>query len=311
MGFNSEGKKFIHQSVLLQQALEALNLKAGDTVADLTFGLGGHSKEILKKIGKKGLLYAFDKDPYLIELGKKNFKDANIVWINDTYANVAGYIEQHSLKGVLADLGVSSYHFDEASRGFSFNKEAFLDMRLNPEKQTVTAADIVNTYSEKQLTDIFITYGEQKNANKIAKKIKQYTKTKKITSTLELARLVSCVAPTQRKLHPATKIFQALRIIVNEELGELARMLESIPGVLAQGAVCAVISFHSLEDRIVKQFFKRESTDCICDTRIPICTCHHKAQFLLVTKKPIIPTEEEINLNRRARSARLRVATKI
>lgn len=302
---------FTHTPVLLQQALSALEIKAGQTVADLTFGLGGHSRQILEIIGHKGTLYAFDKDPYLIAEGKKKFPDTNIVWVNDSFANIETYCEPHSLNAVLADLGISSYHFDDKSRGFSFSSDNDLDMRLNPEKQTVTAADILNTYSEEQLTDIFRTYGEEKKAKKISQKIKQYTKTKQIKSTQELARLVSSVAPTQRKLHPATKIFQALRIVINEELGDLARMLESIPRVLANGATLGIISFHSLEDRIVKQYLKKESSDCICDTKLPICVCGHKAQFELLSRKPIVPDEAEIRTNPRARSAKMRIARKI
>ena len=302
---------FTHNPVLLQQALHALDLQTNDKVADLTFGLGGHSYEILKKIDESGTLYAFDKDSLLLDKGKGEFKKNNIVWVNDSYANIGKHIPKHSLNAVLADLGVSSYHFDDPERGFSFSKDGSLDMRLNPKTQKLTAYEIINTYSEEQLTEIFKKYGEEQKAKKISQKIKQQTKTKAITSTVELADLVSSLFPPQRKLHPATKIFQALRIYINEELGDLAKMLESLPDVLAPGAKVAIISFHSLEDRIVKQYFKRESTDCICDKKLPVCVCNHNAQFKLITKKPIIPDAEEIRNNPRARSAKMRVVQKI
>jgi 16S rRNA (cytosine1402-N4)-methyltransferase len=301
---------FSHISVLLQQALAGLNIEEGDSVADLTFGFGGHSREILGKIGQKGTLYAFDRDAEMIERGKSEFPQKNIVWVHDVFSHVDEYIETSSLQGLIADLGVSSYHFDNAERGFSFTHEGPLDMRLDQSGQQTTAKDIIDTFTETELANLFKTYGEEKLSKKIAKKIKANITSKQISTTTELARIIDSCYPSYTKTKPATRCFQALRIFINDELGELARMLEKLPNVLASGGTCAFITFHSLEDRIVKQYFQRESRGCICPPEIPVCRCTHKAQFEIITKKPIIPSEEELQSNRRARSAKLRIYKK-
>lgn len=302
---------YTHTPVLLQQALRGLQLTKSNIVADLTFGFGGHSKEILKSIGKNGTLYAFDRDPEMIELGKKRFQDYSIEWVQDSFSKVDEYIPRNSLNALLADFGVSSYHFENANRGFSFDNDGPLDMRLNPQKQTLSAADIVNTFSQEELTQILKTYGEEKLSKKISKEIKLYTKTKTIKTTRELADIITDCYPSNTKTKPAARTFQALRIFVNEELGEIARMLDKLPNVLASGGICAFITFHSLEDRIVKHYFQKETKDCICDKTLPVCVCGHKAVFRAITRKPITPEDEEIRNNRRARSAKLRIYQKI
>ncbi|MFA6131681.1 MAG: 16S rRNA (cytosine(1402)-N(4))-methyltransferase RsmH [Patescibacteria group bacterium] len=288
-----------HIPVLLKETIELLNLRPGDQAIDGTVGLGGHAKAILEKISPSGLLLALDRDPRQIEASRANLaKDvAHITFINDSYANLAQHAYAQgfvSPAAVLLDLGYSSVHVDNPERGFSFQTEGPLDMRYDPAGE-LTADTIVNTWSEEELARIFLVYGEDRNAKKIARAIREARREKKFTTTTELAELIATVVPRHGKVHPATKVFQALRITVNDELGELERALPKIIEIMKPGGRLAIISFHSLEDRIVKTFFKRND----------------KKTLNIINKHVIVPSEEEMESNPRSRSAKLRVAEKI
>jgi len=290
---------FSHVPVLLKETIELLNLHSGDKVIDGTVGLGGHSKVILEKISPNGCLLAFDRDPRQIETVRINLKSFGdrVTFINDSYANLAqpAYAQGFApAAAVLLDLGYSSVHVADAARGFSFQTEGPLDMRYDP-TSGLTAADIVNTWSAEELARIFLIYGEEKNAKKIAQAITKVRKEKKFVTTTDLANLISEVTPRHGKIHPATKVFQALRIATNDELGELERALPEIIKILKPGGRLVIISFHSLEDRIVKVFFKKQNNKTLIN----------------LTKHVIVPTEEETKQNPRSRSAKLRVAERL
>lgn len=323
----------IHKPVLLKEVIENLNLKPGMTVVDGTLGAGGHSIEILKKILPDGKLISIDWDKRALENFQKKLKKDKIVgyWcgVSDNYANldkIFRRLELDSADAIFVDLGFSSDQIEDARRGFSFLKNGPLDMRYSPETQKMTAADIVNGYPEQKLIEIFRNYGEERYAGRIAREIVKARKVeprsrrcaslrgKKIIGTEELVEIISKAVPEnykRGKIHPATRVFQALRIEVNQELENLEIFLEKAVRILAGGGRLAVISFHSLEDRIVKQFFQKESRDCVCPPKFPKCICAHKKSLKIITKKPVQPSEKEIHENPRARSAKLRVAEKI
>jgi len=289
----------MHIPVLLNEIVELLNLHLGDKVIDGTVGLGGHAKVILEKISSSGQLLALDRDPRQIEAAKINLADyaAQVTFINDSYANLAQntYVQRITpVAAVLLDLGYSSIHVDDPARGFSFQTEGSLDMRYDSADE-LTAAEVVNTWSLEELARIFLVYGEEKNAKKIARAIVEKRKQKKIETTTELAELIETVSPRRGKVHPATKVFQALRIVVNDELGELERALPQIIEVLKPCGRLAIISFHSLEDRIVKTFFKKQNNKIL----------------KIINKHVIVPSEEEIKQNPRSRSAKLRVVERL
>jgi 16S rRNA (cytosine1402-N4)-methyltransferase len=306
----------MHIPVLLNEVISYLNLKPGAVIIDATFGAGGHSQEISKIIGDKGALIGFEKDEKTFSDVRQKFKNySNMFLINDGYENMDVYLKKlyiSSIDGVLFDLGVSSMQFDEESRGFSFKNDGPLDMRFS-KKKGMTAEDIVNTYTEKELSDIIFKYGEDSFARKIARSICAYRKNKKIVSTLELANIIKGTIPfkLQKKIHPATKTFQALRIEVNNELENVKIGLQKSLNFLKVGGRMLVISFHSLEDRIVKNFFMDESKTCICPKEIAQCVCKHKPKLKIITKSSVKSSEEEVNENPRSRSAKLRVAERI
>lgn len=289
----------MHIPALLKEAVESLNLHSGDKVVDGTVGLGGHAKVILEAIFSDGKLLALDRDPRQIEAAQKNLADytAQIVFINDSYANLARHAYAQgfsSSSAVLLDLGYCSTHVDDPTRGFSFQTEGLLDMRYDPAGE-LNAAEIINTWSEEELARIFLVYGEEANAKKIARAIVKARKKKKFQTTLELADLIKNIVPRRGKIHPATKVFQALRIVVNDELGELEQALPQAMEILRPGGRLAIISFHSLEDRIVKIFFKKQNNKTL----------------KIINKRVIVPTEEEVKTNPRSRSAKLRVAERL
>ncbi len=311
--------EYKHISVLFNECIEGLNLKRGQKIVDCTLGGAGHSKEILKNIAGNGQLISFDLDPASIKNAKKILadykegKDYNL--INDNFVNFKNDLRKINIEkvdGVLMDLGISSYELDDDSRGFSFNSDGPLDMSFSGNEPR-NAQFIVNNYSVNELTRIFRDYGEEKFAYKIATEINNSRKEKEINTTKDLVEVILRVKPRRAKdkIHPATQIFQALRIEVNHELENLERVLPDIVDSLNPDGRLAIITFHSLEDRIVKQFFKRESTDCLCDPEIPVCICHHKKSIKLINKKPIIPNEEELKRNPRSRSSKLRIIEKI
>lgn len=322
----------MHKSVLLQEVVNSLALKEGGAYIDATVGGGGHSEEILEKIGKNGKLLAIDKDESALKIAQERLNERNVVFVQGDFKDiteiaVASGFKPGSVDGIIADLGVSSMQLDEAGRGFSFAKRAKLDMRMD-RSQPISAKDVVNEYSEADLTRIFRNYGEEPFGRRIAKEIIKTRETHPIIWTDQLAEVVrrgmgiknsKFDPPAERagirnskfKRDPATKVFQALRIEVNGELSALESALPQMVSILKQGGRMAVISFHSLEDRIVKQFIERELRGCVCPPEFPKCICGKKPTLKKVTKKPVVPQEEEIRKNPRSRSAKLRVAEKI
>lgn len=308
--------KMIHKPVLLGEAIESLNLKKGSVVVDGTLGAGGHAIEILEKILPRGKLIAVDWDAEAIENFKEIISKKELIGISDNYANLKSILRGLGIKtvdAILIDLGFNSDQIENAERGFSFQKDGPLDMRYSPQTQKNTAADVINNYPEEKLVEIFRNYGEEKFARSIARAVAIARKEKRISRTGELVEIISINIPQRyrnSRIHPATRVFQALRIEVNQELENLKTFLDQAIGALASGGRLAVISFHSLEDRIVKNFFKLHSKDCICPPKFPKCVCQHKKSLKIITKKPIVATEEEIKTNPRSRSAKMRVAEK-
>jgi 16S rRNA (cytosine1402-N4)-methyltransferase len=279
---------------------------------DGTLGAGGHAAGILDAIKPGGLLLGLDIDPQALALARQTLapfgervciRRASFVTLTEQLEAVGW----GPLDGILLDLGVSSMQFDTPERGFSFTLDGPLDMRFDP-ANTLTAAQIVNEWPEQDLVDILSSYGEEPSARRIAKAI---MKARPMNATRELAKVIEKVQPRQGSRHPATRTFQALRIAVNDELESLALALPAAVGALKPGGRLAVISFHSLEDRTVKSFFRREGRDCLCPPEQPLCTCGHKASIREINRRPVTPTEGEIEQNPRARSAKLRVAEKI
>ncbi|MBU0670609.1 MAG: 16S rRNA (cytosine(1402)-N(4))-methyltransferase RsmH [Patescibacteria group bacterium] len=308
-----------HIPVLLQEAIEGLNPKPNENFIDCTVGLGGHSGEILRRISPQGQLIGFDKDPKAIKLAENNLKEfkGRFNLINDNFKNINKY--EHSalskINGILCDLGISSLQISGGDpRGFSFKEpEGFLDMRMDP-RSPQTAADILNHYSENELIRIFKEYGEERYSKQIACRVVKNRKQKKFKNVSDLLQVIDEVyknKPKPKKINPATKTFQALRIEVNQELHDLIDFLPKALDYLSPGGRLVIISFHSLEDRIIKHFFKQESIDCHCPKEFPQCVCGHKKKIKIITKKPITPGQEEMEENPRARSAKLRIAEKI
>ncbi len=294
------------------EAVDALNCTNGKIYVDCTLGGGGHSELILQKISPNGRLIAFDIDQDAIDAASERLKDyKNLTIVKSSYTNIKQVLKDLGIEkitgGVLFDLGASYHQLTKQERGFSFSKEAPLDMRFNQDGD-FTAYDVVNNYSEDDLVRIFSQYGEEHFSKRIAKEIVSKRKSKKIETTTELASLiVNCTPHVKSKVHPATRVFQAIRIEVNHELQNVKQTLTDILDILEFGAIISVISFHSLEDRIVKQLFKYYSTRCHCDKTQAVCNCPPPI-LELVNKKPITATEKEINENPPSRSAKLRIA---
>ena len=304
--------EFVHKSVLLNETIAALDIKSDGIYVDGTAGGAGHSSEIVKRL-KGGILYALDRDPDAVKTATERLKDYPAKVIESNFCDMASVLANEgveSVDGVLLDLGVSSYQLDSAERGFSYRADAPLDMRMS--KSGLSAADIVNTYSVQQLTDIFRNYGEEKFAYKIANRIADEREKEPILNTLRLADIIASSVPAaaRRDGHPARKCFQAIRIAVNGELEILGGALDSAFSLLKKDGVLAVITFHSLEDRIVKQKFKEYCTGCICPPDLPVCVCGRTPEGRLAFKKPIEASGEELNENPRSRSAKLRVIIK-
>lgn len=304
-----------HKSVLLNEAIEYLNIKPDGIYVDMTLGFGGHSSLILEKL-KTGELICFDKDISAIEYSKERLSNINNNYeiINRGFINIKEEIKKRDLllDGVLFDLGVSSPEIDDAQRGFSYMKDSNLDMRMD-QNSNLTAYDIVNTYSVNDLTNIFRKYGEEKHALKIAKQIEVVRKEKPIKTTFELVDIIDKCYPykEKRNTHPAKKVFQALRIEVNNELGEFEKALKDSLDLLKIGGRIVVITFHSLEDRICKNIFKEMTSTDDLIKGMPNIPDDLLPNFKLITKKPIIPSREEIEYNTRSKSAKMRVIEKI
>ncbi len=302
-----------HIPVLIKEVVDALDVKPGGRYIDCTLGGGGHSLSIVKQSQPDGQLLGIDADPEAINLAQHNLYDyfENTTLINDNFSHLeyicaaAGFIPAD---GILFDLGLSSLQLESADRGFSFQRSGPLDMRFNPD-ENLTAADIVNKMPEEKLAQLIKIYGEEPFANRIAREI---VRSRPITDTALLAELISItVGARHGRIHPATRTFQALRIAVNRELEYLTSALEQAVKCLARGGRLVVISYHSLEDRIVKNFLLKESKDCICPPSIPECRCGHQAKLNILTKNAIIPSDNEVDTNLRSRSAKLRAAARL
>ena len=305
--------KMVHTPVLLNEVVESLHIGPGKRYVDCTLGGGGHAMAILSKCQKSCELLGIDADPEAIRIAQHNLYDyfENTVIINDNFYNLENICKETNflpVDGILFDLGLSSLQLATAERGFSFQLSGPLDMRFDPDEE-LTAADIVNKLPEEKLAQLIYIYGEEPMANKIARAI---VRSRPVTDTADLAAIVvSVVGEQQGRLHPATRTFQALRIAVNRELDHLTSALEQSLRCLAPGGRLAVISYHSLEDRIVKNFMLRETKSCICPANLPECRCHHTPQLVMVNKHPIVPMDSEIDENPRSRSAKLRIAQKL
>ncbi|MBP3626658.1 MAG: 16S rRNA (cytosine(1402)-N(4))-methyltransferase RsmH [Clostridia bacterium] len=304
--------EFKHISVLLNETIESLGIVSDGIYVDGTAGGAGHSKEIAKRLDK-GFLIALDRDPEAVKVATERLEGYNAKVINSNFSEmdkVLSELEIDGVNGILLDLGVSSYQLDNAERGFSYHKDAPLDMRMS--SSGVTAGDLVNNLSAEELTDIFYKYGEEKFSSRIARKIVEERSKKAIETTLELAEIIAGAVPAaaRRDGHPARKVFQALRIAVNGELESLEKVLDKAFNLLKAEGRLAIITFHSLEDRMVKNKFKEYCTGCTCPPDFPVCVCGKKPRGRLLSRKPIEATKEELELNPRSRSAKLRVIIK-
>ena len=302
-----------HIPVMLNKVTEALNIQHGGRYIDCTAGGGGHAAAIIEQSSPGGQLLGIDADPDAAEAVRQRLKayGNSVLIVNDSFSNLEAICIKKDFKpvhGILFDLGLSSLQLEEGGRGFSFQHEAPLDMRFSPE-QKITAADIVNTHSEAELASIIREYGEESYSQRIASYI---VSQRPIKTTLELVQVVEKASGGRRgKIHPVTKTFQALRIAVNHELEYLESALKQAVGLLGFEGRLVVISYHSLEDRIAKRFFKQEASDCICPPQAMSCSCNHTARLKLISKKIITPSAEEIKANPRSRSAKMRVVERI
>jgi 16S rRNA (cytosine1402-N4)-methyltransferase len=306
--------EFSHIPVLLNETIDGLNIRPNGIYVDGTAGGGGHSSQILTKL-KTGKLISIDRDPDAIATVRQKFKDnENSIVIKGNYSDMKSLLFQRGIRqvdGVLLDIGVSSHQLDTAERGFSFHEDAPLDMRMS--QSGTSAADLVNNLSQKELSKIIYTYGEEKYADSISKAIVKYREEKPIETTFELADIIRNSVPerVRRAGHPARKTFQALRIEVNHELDALEKGLDEAFELLCTGGRLAVITFHSLEDRIVKQKMASWYQGCTCPKDFPVCVCGNKPKAKPVTRKPIVANSQELSTNPRSRSAKLRICEKI
>ncbi len=302
-----------HTPVLLEETIRALAVQPGGRYIDCTLGAGGHARAILERCAPGGQLLGIDADPVALAIARENltpYKDSALL-VNGNFTDLQAICIRYDffpVHGILFDLGLSSMQLNGGGRGFSFQHDAPLDMRIDP-SQEMTAADIVNTFSEAELARIIRDYGEEGYSRRIASRI---VRERPIRTTLQLAGLIEkTVGHGRGRIHPATRTFQALRIMVNRELENLEAALKQAVDLLGFEGRLVVISYHSLEDRIVKRFMQREAKDCICPPGMPACVCGHEARLRLVVRKVIAPSEAEVQLNPRSRSAKLRVAERI
>lgn len=307
--------EFSHKSVMLYETVEGLNINPSGIYVDGTAGGGGHSALIASKLNEKGKLICFDRDPDAIKACEERLsKYKNVILINENYSSVKSSLEKIGIKkidGLMLDLGVSSHQLDTRERGFSYHSDAPLDMRMS--QKGISAADIVNTYSAKDLADIFYKYADEKFSFKIADEIVKTREINPINTTLQLAEIVSDCYPNKfkRNGHPARKVFQALRIAVNDEMGEVEKGIEDAFSILNPKGRLSIITFHSIEDRLVKQKFLSYTKGCTCPPDFPVCVCNNKPKAKLINRKPIVASEEELKENLRSRSAKLRILEKI
>jgi 16S rRNA (cytosine1402-N4)-methyltransferase len=301
-----------HIPVLYQEVLRGLQIKPGGRYIDGTLGGGGHAKGILEESSPAGRLLGIDSDPAAIATTAERLAEygPRVTLVHASFAQLAEIASQYGFcpaDGILLDLGLSSLQLASGERGFSFQIDGPLDMRFNP-RQGRPASELVNGLSVSELADIFRRYGEERRAQRIAKAI---VAARPVRTTHQLAEVVVKAVGRRGRIHPATRVFQALRIAVNDELLALSQVLPQGGGLLVPRGRLIVISYHSLEDRLVKQFYRQESQDCICPPEVPVCCCQHRATLEIVTRKPIIPSEQELEDNPRCRSARLRIAARL
>ena len=309
---------FEHVSVMLMPTVDMLDVREGGVYVDGTLGGGGHSAEILRRLNGTGHLYGIDRDNDALAAATERLGAAgNFTAVKGNFHDVKALLAERGVEkidGMMIDLGVSSHQLDTAERGFSYHADAPLDMRMDQD-QPLTAREIVNTWSAAEITRILRDYSEEKWAARIAQIICEHRAQKPLETTGDLVACVDAAIPKKVRMqdngHSARRTFQALRMAVNDEIGELERFLDAILGRLKPGGRVAVISFHSLEDRVVKHRMKAWAQGCICPKHIPVCVCHHAPEALLVTPKPVCPSERELMLNPRAGSAKLRVAEKL
>ena len=310
----SENIEFKHIPIMLEQVIEGLDIKPDGIYVDGTLGGGGHSYEIAKRLVNGGRLIGIDQDEAAIKAAGVRLSefDDRVTIVRSNYAQMVSVLRSLDIDrvdGILLDLGVSSHQLDNAERGFSYMEDAPLDMRMD-RRQEKTARDIVNYYSHAELTRIIRDYGEDKFAAKIAAKIIAFRENKPIETTGELAEIIKSAIPMKYRLtggHPAKRTFQAIRIELNRELGILEESIEGMLDILSDGGRMAVITFHSLEDRIVKTAFKKAESPCTCPPDFPICVCGKKSKGFVISRKPVVPSDEEMERNPRAKSSKLRI----
>ncbi len=309
-------KEFIvHEPVLLRETIKYLINNTHGIYIDCTVGGGGHLSALIENLEPGARIIALDKDAGTLEKTRQKFLPHNITFVHADFRNLRRVLQEQNtplVDGIMLDLGVSSFQLDEQERGFSYHNDAHLDMRMD-RNQTLTAWHIVNEWSEERIKKLIREYGEENFAAGIARAITRARNKSRINTTMELVNIIKAAVPARyrRDKHPARRTFQALRIAVNNELEAIEQVLPQALGVLKSGGRLCVITFHSLEDRVVKQFFLDKSRTCICPPNLPICVCQHQAELQVLTRKPITPDNEEIERNPRARSAKLRVASKI
>lgn len=306
-------REFKHIPVLLNECIEGLNIKKDGIYVDGTLGGAGHSFEIATKLENTGKLIGIDRDQEAIKKAKETLKGFNnVIYVQDNHDNIKEILEKLNIEkvdGILLDLGVSSYQIDEETRGFSYMKNSPLDMRMD-KTQNLTAEEVINTYPEEKLADIIYRYSEEKFARQIARKICEHRKIKRIENTTELVEIIEECVPKQIQGHPAKRTFQAIRIEVNNEIEPLYNTVTSAIDLLKAGGRLCIITFHSLEDRAVKEAYADSVGKCICPPDLPYCVCGNKSKGKIITKKPILPTEEEMDENSRSKSAKLRIFEK-
>ncbi len=310
--------QFSHTSVLLYECIEALNIRDGYTYIDCTAGGGGHSLEIAKRMGPTSRLICFDRDKNAIAAATKRLEGYldRVTFVNDNFSSLGEVIREmkiDNLGGVLADLGCSSHQFDTAERGFSYMQDARLDMRMDTDSP-LSAYEVVNEYSEDALRRILFEYGEEKFSARIASAICKRRQEKPVTTTVELSDIIKGAIPAAKRIdgpHPAKRSFQAIRIEVNGELDAIKPLINAAANGLVSGGRLAIISFHSLEDRLVKLGIRDLANGCTCPRDFPVCVCGKKATLKEISKKPILPSDKELEENPRSRSAKLRIAEKI
>lgn len=310
--------EFSHVPVLLEECIDGLNIKPDGIYVDGTLGGAGHSSEICKRLSPNGMLIGIDRDEEALRVSSKRLEefDCKKAFVHGNYSDIKNILREldiEEIDGALLDLGVSSYQLDNPERGFSYMNDAALDMRMD-RSEGMTAYDIVNEYSKDELYRIIKSYGEERWASRIADFIVKARREKPIETTFELVEIIKAAVPASARRngpHPAKRTFQAIRIEVNDELGGIKRAVDDFIDVLAPKGRLAIISFHSLEDRIVKDAYSERENPCVCPPEIPICVCGKKPEIKKINKKPIVPSESQEDENPRARSAKLRVCEKL